>query len=168
MEPPPQLSSNRMTRGHGVGDGPEAPSNNLWVGNLSADTNDGDLMDLFIKYGALDSVRTYSSRNFAFVYFKRVEDAKAAKDALQGTSFRGNALKIEFARPVCPNICDFDFVFGVLDLDLYYLCNNLIGIVGLFDENVILPSKKMDYRMIECEKLIQLTGLGFDKFDLLF
>lgn len=162
MAPPPPLSSSRFTRGHGAADGLEAPSNNLWVGNLSADTNDADLMDLFIKYGALDSVTTYSSRSFAFVYFKRVEDAKAAKDALQGTNLRGNPLKIEFARPVCSNFCDFDFVFGVLDLDLYYLCNNLIGIVGLFDENVILRSKKLNCFMIECEKLIQLTGLGFD------
>ncbi|KAJ0034484.1 hypothetical protein Pint_25851 [Pistacia integerrima] len=102
MVPPPPLSSSRFTRGHGAADGPEAPSNNLWVGNLSADTNDADLMDLFIKYGALDSVTTYSSRSFAFVYFKRVEDAKAAKDALQGTSLRGNPLKIEFARPAKP------------------------------------------------------------------
>ena len=78
----------------------ETPSNNLWVGNLSGETVDSDLMELFNKYGALDSVTTYSSRSYAFVFFKRVEDAKAAKDALQGTTLHGNQIKIEFARPV--------------------------------------------------------------------
>lgn len=56
-------------------------------------------MDLFVQYGALDSVTSYSSRNYAFVFFKRIDDAKAAKNALQGFNFRGNSLKIEFARP---------------------------------------------------------------------
>ncbi|CAJ1933351.1 unnamed protein product [Sphenostylis stenocarpa] len=76
------------------------PSNNLWVGNLAPDVTDADLMELFAKYGALDSVTSYSARSYAFVFFKRVEDAKAAKNALQGTSLRGSSLKIEFARPV--------------------------------------------------------------------
>ncbi|KAF5733912.1 flowering time control protein FPA isoform X1 [Tripterygium wilfordii] len=87
--------------GHG-GDDVETPSNNLWIGNLSTDVTDEDLMDLFGKFGALDSVTTYSSRSFAFLYFKRVEDAKAAKESLQGAVVRGNPVKIEFARPAKP------------------------------------------------------------------
>ncbi|KAJ6690945.1 FLOWERING TIME CONTROL PROTEIN FPA [Salix koriyanagi] len=75
-------------------------SNNLWVGNISREVADSDLMELFAQFGALDSVTTYSARSYAFVYFKHVEDAKQAKDALQGTSLRGNQIKIEFARPV--------------------------------------------------------------------
>ncbi|KAK6914534.1 RNA recognition motif domain [Dillenia turbinata] len=76
-----------------------AESNNLWVGNLTADVTDSDLMELFGKYGALDNITSYSSRGFAFVYFKRMEDARAAKDALQGAPLRGNSIKIELARP---------------------------------------------------------------------
>uniref|UniRef100_A0A2P2M7B7 Protein no-on-transient A n=1 Tax=Rhizophora mucronata TaxID=61149 RepID=A0A2P2M7B7_RHIMU len=98
MAPPPMRSSKQGLR---ESEEAEAPSNNLWVGNLSADVTDRDLMDLFAKYGALDSVTTYSSRSYAFVFFKRVEDATAAKEALQGMELRGNALRIEFARPVC-------------------------------------------------------------------
>ncbi|XP_073261732.1 flowering time control protein FPA isoform X2 [Populus alba] len=74
-------------------------SNNLWVGNISREVADSDLMELFAQFGALDSVTTYSARSYAFVYFKHVEDAKQAKDALQGSSLRGNQIKIEFARP---------------------------------------------------------------------
>ncbi|XP_007033896.2 PREDICTED: flowering time control protein FPA [Theobroma cacao] len=80
----------------------ETPSNNLWVGNLSGETVDSDLMELFNKYGPLDSVTTYSLRSYAFVFFERVEDAKAAKDALQGATLHGNQIKIEFARPAKP------------------------------------------------------------------
>ncbi|KAE8663082.1 putative transcription factor PosF21-like [Hibiscus syriacus] len=81
---------------------PAPLSNHLWVGNLSGETVDSDLTELFNKFGALDSVTTYSSRSYAFVYFKRVEDAKAARDALQGATLHGNHIKIEFARPARP------------------------------------------------------------------
>lgn len=77
-----------------------APSHNLWVGNLSPETTDSDLMSVFAKHGALDSATTYSSRNYAFVYFKSPEDARAAKEALQGHIICGSAIRIEFARPV--------------------------------------------------------------------
>ncbi|KAL5543190.1 hypothetical protein UlMin_010900 [Ulmus minor] len=93
------------------GDDFDMPSNNLWVGNLAVDVTDSDLMDLFAQYGALDSVTSYSSRSYAFVFFKRMEDAKAAKDALQGTPLRGNPIKIEFARPAKP--CKHLWVGGI-------------------------------------------------------
>uniref|UniRef100_A0A2P2M7B4 RRM domain-containing protein n=1 Tax=Rhizophora mucronata TaxID=61149 RepID=A0A2P2M7B4_RHIMU len=108
MAPPPMRSSKQGLR---ESEEAEAPSNNLWVGNLSADVTDRDLMDLFAKYGALDSVTTYSSRSYAFVFFKRVEDATAAKEALQGMELRGNALRIEFARPARP--CKHLWVGGI-------------------------------------------------------
>ncbi|XP_077227330.1 flowering time control protein FPA-like [Tasmannia lanceolata] len=79
-----------------------SPSHNLWVGNLSSDTTDSDLMCVFAKYNALDSIMTYSSRNFAFVYFKTLDNARSAKEALQGTFVCGSPIKIEFARPARP------------------------------------------------------------------
>ncbi|KAK1319902.1 Flowering time control protein FPA [Acorus calamus] len=67
-----------------AGDDSDLPSVNLWVGNLGSDTTESDLMGIFAKYGALESVSTYPSRNYAFVNFKHLDDAKAAKEALQG------------------------------------------------------------------------------------
>ncbi|KAE8694885.1 hypothetical protein F3Y22_tig00110764pilonHSYRG00034 [Hibiscus syriacus] len=78
------------------------PSNHLWVGNMSVEAVDSDLTELFNKFGALDSVTTYSARGYAFVYFKRVEDAMVAREALQGATLHGNHLKIDFARPAKP------------------------------------------------------------------
>ena len=84
----------------GGGDEGRAMSNNLWVGNIGRDVTDSDLYDLFSQYGALDGVTSYSTRSYAFVLFKRKEEAAAAKEALQGTPVRGLPIKIEFARPV--------------------------------------------------------------------
>ncbi|KAK6146311.1 hypothetical protein DH2020_020180 [Rehmannia glutinosa] len=76
------------------------PSNNLWIGNVSPDVSDTELKVLFEKHGKIDSLTTYPSRNYAFVYYKEVESAKSAKQGLQGHILRGNTLKIEFAKPV--------------------------------------------------------------------
>ncbi|KAG4955513.1 hypothetical protein AAZX31_15G028300 [Glycine max] len=78
------------------------PTNNLWVGNLPTEVTDSDLMELFAPYGSLDSLISYSSRTFAFVLFRRIEDAKAAKSNLQGALLRGFQIRIEFARPAKP------------------------------------------------------------------
>lgn len=107
--PPPNKSS-RPGR-NADSDESETPSNNLWVGNLASDVTDSDLMDLFAQYGALDSVTSYSSRSYAFIFFKHIEDAKAAKDALQEAELRGNPVKIEFARPAKP--CKHLWVGGI-------------------------------------------------------
>lgn len=97
---------NQRPLGRDPDDDVDEPSNNLWVGNLPPDTAEPELTALFAKHGELDSVSTYAARNYAFVHFKRPEDAEAAKGALQGTLVRGNPIKIEFARPVCfPNAC---------------------------------------------------------------
>ncbi|GMH28568.1 hypothetical protein Nepgr_030411 [Nepenthes gracilis] len=74
------------------------PSSNLWVGNLSNDVTDSDLMAVFGKLDAVDSIM-HSSRNYAFIYFKRIEDAIIARDALQGYVIKGNPIRIEFAKP---------------------------------------------------------------------
>lgn len=111
----------------------EVESNHLWIGNLSSETDESDLTGLFAKYGALDSVATYSSRNFAFVYFKRIEDAKAAKGALQGTIVRGNPIKIEFARPVCFKFCDLsNTILGLIVCLLFYSCMSVINCYNIF------------------------------------
>ncbi|WMV32991.1 hypothetical protein MTR67_026376 [Solanum verrucosum] len=79
----------------------EAPSNNLWVGNLASDITDVDLILLFQNFGPVNSVTRYTTRGFGFIFFRNINDSKEAKDTLQGSSFHGNALRIEFAKPIC-------------------------------------------------------------------
>ncbi|XP_024971548.1 flowering time control protein FPA-like [Cynara cardunculus var. scolymus] len=89
----------------------DAMFNNLWVGNLSADVTDSDLRILFEKHGAVDSVTCYPSRSYAFVNMNRTEDAKKAKESLQGVVLRGSPLKIDFAKPAKP--CKSLWVSGI-------------------------------------------------------
>ncbi|XP_058094237.1 flowering time control protein FPA-like isoform X2 [Magnolia sinica] len=78
------------------------PYDNLFVGNISAIATDTDLMEVFAKHGALDAVTTYAARSHAIVFFKNVDDARAAKDALQGVLVCGSPMRIKFARPDKP------------------------------------------------------------------
>ncbi|KAH9301985.1 hypothetical protein KI387_013568 [Taxus chinensis] len=79
------------------------PSQNLWVGNVSADTTESMLMETFAGFGDVDSISAYPHRNYAFVYFKNMEHAIAAKEGLQGVPLRGSNLKIEFSRAAKPS-----------------------------------------------------------------
>lgn len=77
----------------------------IYVGNLSYDTHDQDLQELFAKFGPVESCtiltdrETGRSRGFGFV---EMSDATAAGNAIQdldGTELHGRNLKINEARP---------------------------------------------------------------------
>ena len=72
----------------------------LWVGNVSADVSEALLIQLFAKYGTVDNVSAYPARSYAFIEFKDLEDAQAAKSGLQGKLVKGQSLRIEFAKAV--------------------------------------------------------------------
>ncbi|KAI0508190.1 hypothetical protein KFK09_014325 [Dendrobium nobile] len=94
---------NKRTASKEAEEGEEGgPWLNLWLGNLSDETVDEDLMAVLGNYGAMDAVTSYFPRPYAFVYFRTIEDAKAAKQALQGIVMRGKPIRIEFARPAKP------------------------------------------------------------------
>ena len=77
----------------------------LYVGNLSFDTIENDLQDLFEQYGkvveaALVTDRsTGRSRGFAFVTMGSADEGNAAIDGLNGKDFGGRKLTINEARP---------------------------------------------------------------------
>ncbi|CAH8356121.1 unnamed protein product [Eruca vesicaria subsp. sativa] len=86
-------------------------SNNLWVGSLTMDTTESDLTELFGRYGDVDRITAYSSRGFAFIYYRHVEEAVAAKEALHGANLNGSQLTIQYARPAKP--CKSLWVGGI-------------------------------------------------------
>ncbi|XP_021863405.1 flowering time control protein FPA [Spinacia oleracea] len=81
----------------------DSSSSHLWVGNLPPDVTESELTELFDKHGLLDGITCYATRSYAFVYYKRAEDAASAKEALQGFLINGNSIKIEFAKPAKPS-----------------------------------------------------------------
>lgn len=77
----------------------------LYVGNLSFETTENDLQDLFEQHGKVEDVAlvmdrmTGRSRGFAFVTMSDNAAATAAMSALNGTEIAGRALTVNEARP---------------------------------------------------------------------
>jgi RNA recognition motif-containing protein len=77
----------------------------LYVGNLSYDTTENDLQDLFGSCGPVSEIEliidraTNRSRGFAFVTMESPEGAKSAIEQLAGKDFQGRALTVDEARP---------------------------------------------------------------------
>lgn len=77
----------------------------LYVGNLSFQTQEEGLRDVFSQYGEVISADivtdrdTGRSRGFGFVEMSSSEDAQKAIDGLNDTDLDGRNLKVNEARP---------------------------------------------------------------------
>jgi cold-inducible RNA-binding protein len=77
----------------------------MYVGNLSFETTENDLQDLFEQHGAVNEVNlmmdrmTGKSRGFAFITMNDGAQADAAMSALNGRELNGRPLAVNEARP---------------------------------------------------------------------
>jgi cold-inducible RNA-binding protein len=77
----------------------------LFVGNLSFQSNEQDLLTLFFEFGAVETVNvvndrdTGKSRGFAFVEMPNRSEAEAAIKALDGKELDGRNINVSEARP---------------------------------------------------------------------
>ena len=77
----------------------------MFVGNLSFDTTELALQDLFAAHGVVQEVSivtdrvTGRPRGFAFVTMSTPEEAQAAISALAGQSLNGREITVTEARP---------------------------------------------------------------------
>ena len=77
----------------------------LYVGNLSFNTTETDLQDLFATVGPVQEViimqdrMTMKSRGFGFVTMVEAADAQAAISQYNGKQVEGRALTVNEARP---------------------------------------------------------------------
>ncbi len=75
----------------------------IYVGNLSFDTTEQTLTELFAQHGTVSSVSvitdrfTGRSRGFGFVEMADETEGKAAMEALDGQDFEGRTLKVNEA-----------------------------------------------------------------------
>jgi len=80
-------------------------TNNLYVGNLSYDTNEDTLRTLFAEYGEIEAVNLISdrytgrSRGFAFVEMSTEEAAQQAMSGLNGKQVDDREIKVDKAKP---------------------------------------------------------------------
>ncbi len=80
-------------------------STKLYVGNLSFNTTNQDLQDLFAQVGTVESANvvedrdTGRSRGFSFVEMSSKEEGQNAIEQLNGKEVDGRGLNINEARP---------------------------------------------------------------------
>jgi RNA recognition motif-containing protein len=79
-------------------------SKKLYVGNLSFDSTEADLKDLFGRHGSVETVNVITDRDtgrprgFAFVEMSEGSAAQDAIRALDGTDFGGRSIKVNEAQ----------------------------------------------------------------------
>lgn len=77
----------------------------MYVGNLSYDSTDSDIRELFEAHGNVSDVfivkdrESGRPRGFAFVSMETPEEMNAAIEGLNGAEFAGRVLTINEARP---------------------------------------------------------------------
>ena len=87
----------------------EVTSGRLYVGNLSYDATEGDLMELFRGIGEVKTAevvshrRTMRSKGYAFVEMLSVTEAKRAVDVLHDQDFMGRKLVVSGAKAERPS-----------------------------------------------------------------
>jgi len=80
----------------------------LYVGNLSFETTETELKELFTQSGLVETVRiitdrdTGRSKGFGFVEMGDDAQAKTAINAMNGQQFDGRALTVNEAKPMEP------------------------------------------------------------------
>jgi RNA recognition motif-containing protein len=80
-------------------------SSKLYVGNLSFDTGEQELQELFSSHGEVISANVITDREtgrprgFGFVEMSQAEDAQKAIQSLDGQEFMGRNLKVNLAKP---------------------------------------------------------------------
>jgi len=78
---------------------------NIFVGNLSYDTNDSDLLAAFGAFGTVEKATVVrdrdsgQSRGFGFVEMTNATEANQAIAALNGQDLNGRTLNVNEARP---------------------------------------------------------------------
>ena len=77
---------------------------NIYVSNLSFNTSDAELQDLFSKFGEVSSAKvitdreTGRSRGFGFVEMSNDEEGKAAMAGLNNKEVEGRAMSVSVAK----------------------------------------------------------------------
>ncbi|EGV63083.1 hypothetical protein CANTEDRAFT_106956, partial [Yamadazyma tenuis ATCC 10573] len=90
------------------GDVVSAPSDTLFIGNLSFNATRDKLFEAFGQYGEVISCRipthpdTQQPKGFGYVQYGSIEEAKAALEALNGEYIEGRPCRLDYSTPRDP------------------------------------------------------------------
>lgn len=92
-------------RANRYGDKQSAPSETIFVGNLSFDATADDVREAFEQFGDITRISiptdrdTGSIKGFGYVSFGSIEESTAALNGLRGVSIQGRPMRLDFATP---------------------------------------------------------------------
>lgn len=95
----------REKRAEKFGDNASEPSAVLFVGNLSFDTTEDGVWEVFGEHGEVKSVRLPTDREtgrpkgFGYVEYVDIDTAKKAFEGLSGTEIGGRAIRLDYSQP---------------------------------------------------------------------
>lgn len=78
-------------------------TNKLFIGGISWNLDWQEVKDAFKEYGEVTFAKvikdreTWKSKGFGFVEYATVEEAVAAKEAMDGAELDGRTIKVDFA-----------------------------------------------------------------------
>ncbi|KAJ0973028.1 hypothetical protein J5N97_020987 [Dioscorea zingiberensis] len=91
-----QHGSKRLASNGGRRDG--QPTNVLWIGHLpSVYVDETMIHGAMILFGEIERITCFPTRNYAFVEFRSVDEARRAKEGLQGRLFGDPRIQILFS-----------------------------------------------------------------------
>ena len=94
-------NNNRRWNGDRARPPQDVAGKELYCGNLPGDVTDDELHDLFRKYGNIERIKVLGRRSdskFAFVVFRRAEDALEAARGRDGIQFADRSIKVEISK----------------------------------------------------------------------
>jgi RNA recognition motif-containing protein len=71
----------------------------LYVGNLSYSVVNDELEVLFSSYGEVKEVKIIEGKGFGFIEMSNQAEAEKARQALNGSDYKGRSLRVDVARP---------------------------------------------------------------------
>lgn len=74
-------------------------TNKLYVGNINYSASAYDLEEVFARYGDVEEVKLIDGKGFGFITMGTNDEAKEAKENLDGYSLKGRSLRVNEARP---------------------------------------------------------------------
>jgi nucleolin len=106
-EPRPQRDAGNFSndRASKYGDQKSAPSDTVFLGNLSFDVTNELISELFQEHGEITRVslptdrETGQPKGFGYVGFSSTDEATAAIEALNGQEIAGRRVRLDFAGP---------------------------------------------------------------------
>lgn len=101
----PKTQDRSNDRAKQYGDQKSEPSDTLFIGNLSFDSNNDNVTEFFAEYGPILGVRlpthpeTEQLKGFGYVQFGSVESAQKALEALNGEFLNNRPVRLDYSTP---------------------------------------------------------------------